>query len=131
MITELYALIKLHPSGEEEILRSGQNKDALEKDAQERNFSSIQNTGVGRDDLHVVTYKRQSDYPYIRAWGRYCGSYQYYIDSQVELANREGAPEDAIYKASMTGRWVRFGEITSLDARNSIRFILKEMEGDK
>lgn len=65
-------------------------------------------------------------YPFIRAWGRYTGSYQYYIDAQVALARAEYAPEDALYKAAISGEWVCMGDVTSKQAIESIRFILNQ-----
>lgn len=36
-----------------------------------------------------------TDYPFIRAYGRIMGSYQYYIDDEVRRAREDGAPQDA------------------------------------
>lgn len=66
-------------------------------------------------------------YKYIRAWGRYMGSYQYYIDEQVYKAQQDGAPENAIYLSGTTGEWVTFDEVTSDHAKSSINFILQQM----
>lgn len=51
------------------------------------------------------------DYPYIRAWGQLLGSGQYYIDQEVELARKEGAPADAIYHNREDSYWARFADI--------------------
>jgi hypothetical protein len=42
-------------------------------------------------------------YPFIRAWGYQLGSFQYYIESEIERAIRENAPERAIYKSGAGG----------------------------
>lgn len=52
-------------------------------------------------------------YPYIRAWGTYLGSFPYYINDQIALATKDGAPERSIYK-SHEGQWVTFDEIENL-----------------
>ena len=43
--------------------------------------------------------KQPDDYPYIRAWGRLLGSMEYYIDDQIALARKEGAPADATFRS--------------------------------
>ena len=47
------------------------------------------------------------NYPYIRAWARLMGSHAFYVSAQVERANREGAPADAIYRATDGWRTIR------------------------
>jgi len=39
-------------------------------------------------------------YPYIWAWGKSLGSFDYYIEMQIAKAVAEQAPWDACYKAS-------------------------------
>lgn len=46
---------------------------------------------------------KPSDYKYIRAWGQYLGSYEYYIKSQQIGACEENAPLDAIYYSIENG----------------------------
>ena len=43
-------------------------------------------------------------YRYIRAWGIMMHSYEYYIRDQIELARKDKAPEDAIFK-DIDGVW--------------------------
>lgn len=89
---------------------------------------------TGRDySVHLVYADSGEDvsentktYPFITAWGRYMGSFQYYIDQQIALAMIEDAPEDAIYRAAMSGEWVRMADVTSQHAIDSIRFILSK-----
>lgn len=50
-------------------------------------------------------------YRYIVAWGIYTGSYDYYIDEQVRLAEREGAPVNAIFKRALSGEWALFQDL--------------------
>lgn len=64
-------------------------------------------------------------YKYIVAWGIYTGSYEYYRDDQVRLAEKEGAPVDAIFKGSVSGEWVRFGEAVG-HARDGVNFIIAQ-----
>ena len=79
------------------------------------------NGKVGQMNGNIKTY------PYIRAWGRYLGSFNYYIEDQVALARAEDAPDDALYKASLTGRWVRFYECTNQHAVASVTYLIREM----
>jgi len=51
-------------------------------------------------------------YRNIRVWGKLTGSRQYYIDAQVKLAEKDNAPETAVYRGS-DGVWV-----TSADVEN-------------
>lgn len=51
------------------------------------------------------------DYPYIRAWCRYMGSFPYYVRDQLVEARRDKAPERAIYKrigGPLTGELTRW-----------------------
>lgn len=54
----------------------------------------------------------RKDYPYIRAWGKYLGSFAYYINDQIDQANQDGAPEDAVYKNN-ENVWVTFGQLNA------------------
>jgi hypothetical protein len=47
---------------------------------------------------------KPSDYKHIAAWGFFLKSYQYYIALQQELAAKDQAPLNAIYKKS-DGTW--------------------------
>jgi hypothetical protein len=62
-------------------------------------------------------------YPYIKAWGRMMQSYDYYINGQVELAQKENAPQDAIYRGS-DGTWSRFGDIVAEDTKQRVLSLL-------
>lgn len=69
------------------------------------------------------------DYPYVRAWGDFMGSYPSYINEQVELARRTHAPADAIYHRDNHGDdngWHRFADIKNPSAINSIRRLLEK-----
>jgi hypothetical protein len=61
----------------------------------------------------------ENDYPYIRAWGRMIGSYNSYIQLQVEQARQDGAPDDAIHKKD-DGSWSTTDEITSSTTRRQL-----------
>lgn len=41
---------------------------------------------------------------YVVAWGKYVGSMDYYIKDQLALAEKDNAPENAIYK-DRDGTW--------------------------
>ena len=51
-----------------------------------------------------------NDYPYIRAWGRLLGSFDYYIEDQIAEAKRDRAPYDAIFKTGEED-WSTFSEL--------------------
>lgn len=70
-------------------------------------------------------------YTYVRAWGIYLDSYQYYIDEQVRIANQENAPDNAIYKRALGGHWVTFDEVTNPAAISAINFIIQQKGWDK
>lgn len=51
------------------------------------------------------------DYIYIRAWHRMTGSFDYYIEAQVEKARADKAPETAVYFSRYEGnRWITLEE---------------------
>lgn len=50
------------------------------------------------------------DYIYIRAWHRMTGSFNYYIEDQVDKARADKAPETAIYFDRYGNRWVTLEE---------------------
>jgi len=43
-------------------------------------------------------------YPYVYAWGKLMGSYNYYIENQMELAEKENAPKNATFRKD-NGGW--------------------------
>ena len=51
------------------------------------------------------------DYIYIRAWHRMTGSFDYYIEAQVDKARADKAPETAVYyDRHDRKRWVTIEE---------------------
>jgi hypothetical protein len=48
--------------------------------------------------------ENRAKYPFIVAWGNRLGSFQYYIDGEIERAIEDNAPERAIYKSG-DGTW--------------------------
>jgi len=67
------------------------------------------------------------NYPYIRAWCKMMGSYQYYTDIQLEKAQADGAPQNAVYH-NEGKRWVTFDEVHSDDTRARIEHLVKEFK---
>lgn len=67
---------------------------------------------------------RPSDYRHIAAWGRYLGSYQYYIKDQQEQAALDNAPLDAVYYNNDQRRWVTLDEMAA-PARQWLQECLK------
>lgn len=63
------------------------------------------------------------DYPYIRAWGQLLGSYEYFIEAQIERAQEDNAPDDAVY-VDQEGRWHRFAHVTNEETRQQIDQLL-------
>lgn len=74
--------------------------------------------------------KRKSslDYLYIRAWGRSLGSFQNYIDNELEKARADNAPQNAIYRDN-EGRWHTFDNISSEVTKSAIKERVEEMQG--
>jgi hypothetical protein len=58
----------------------------------------------------------QDDYPYIRAWGQLIGYPESRIREQVELAQSEGAPANAVYR-NEDGSWTTTEDITAPHTR--------------
>lgn len=62
---------------------------------------------------------KNTDYKIIAAWGRFMGSFSYYIRDQQELCAFEKAPEDAIYrrdaKPGQAAGWRRLTDVTNSD----------------
>lgn len=63
--------------------------------------------------------------PYIRAWGEFMLSQDYYIEEQVRLAGIDGAPEDAIYRKGDGVTWIRLSEVRNMAAVDWMRRALK------
>ena len=66
------------------------------------------------------------DYEWIRKWGRFLGSYKYYIDDEVARARADHAPQNAIYKHD--GKWYTTDSIISQTTRIALGLPL--LEGD-
>lgn len=62
-------------------------------------------------------------YRYIKAWGEFLGSDGNYIREQLELAAKENAPEDAIYRA-YDGHWARYSEMASMSSKLALERIV-------
>ena len=67
------------------------------------------------------------DYPYIRAYGLFMGSFQSYIDSEVEKARRTNAPQTAVSQYQ-DGSWATFEDITFSDTRERIAALVADMQ---
>jgi hypothetical protein len=50
------------------------------------------------------------EYLMIRAWGKYMGSYAYYIRDQIATAKEDKAPTNAIYKKD-DGTWATIEDV--------------------
>jgi hypothetical protein len=61
-------------------------------------------TKMGNKPMPSIKHK------YVVAWGKYVGSKDYYIKDQLALAEKDNAPENAIYKRS-SGDWATTAEI--------------------
>ena len=59
-------------------------------------------------------------YPYIRAWGIFCGWSRYQIQHEQALAVDLGAPTNAIYYALDRGEWRRTDHIVDSIIRKMI-----------
>lgn len=51
----------------------------------------------GTIEINGKVYKVNVEYPFIKLWGRHMGSYEYYIDGEVEKAREAGVSQLAIY----------------------------------
>ncbi len=60
-----------------------------------------------------------NDYHWIREWGKLLNSNEEYIETQVEKARNDDAPENAIYK-STDGHWVTTDDVTSGQTRAAL-----------
>lgn len=61
---------------------------------------------------------KPDQYPYVQAYGLLMGSTTWYIEAQVQAAQRTGQPHDVLYETrgddlAATGVWVRAGELQS------------------
>ncbi len=74
--------------------------------------------------------KQPLDYRYIRAWGAMLGSDSSYIKEQVELARKDKAPQNAIYKKltdkmKNNSTWKTTDDITREDTKYRLEQYLK------
>jgi hypothetical protein len=60
-----------------------------------------------------------TDYPYIRAWGRLVGAAANYIDRQIARARYERAPSNAVYR-NTNGQWLTTDDILLPDTRAAL-----------
>jgi hypothetical protein len=65
------------------------------------------------------------EYPYIYAWGRLMGSFNYYIERQMNDAKIDKAPSNAIYKNAQG--WVTFDKISASTNQETYDFIIREV----
>jgi hypothetical protein len=60
--------------------------------------------------------ENRAKYPFIVAWGYRLGSFQYYIDGEIEKAIEDNAPERAIYKSG-SGEWRTIDDCANPNAK--------------
>jgi|SRR5215471_2548257 len=77
---------------------------------------------------HCEETMNSTNYPYIRAWSRLMGSHAFYVSAQVERAQREGAPQDAIYRA--TDGWRTIRDVKDPVTLANVERLKAEMEGE-
>lgn len=76
----------------------------------------------------MSTRAKNKQYVFIRLWGALMGSYDYYVQDEIQRARETDAPEDAIYERSgiggvRTGEWARFSEIENESTKRQLREI--------
>jgi hypothetical protein len=69
-----------------------------------------------------------TDYKWIRAWGRMMGSYDYYINGEVERARADRAPQNAIFKRD--SGWATTAGIQSDSTKENLRQIAGPLPED-
>lgn len=67
------------------------------------------------------------DYKYIRAWGRMLGSFQTFIEGEVEQARQDNAPQTAVYRDA-DGVWQTFESVKREDTKAKVQAIVDGME---
>jgi hypothetical protein len=60
--------------------------------------------------------ENRSKYPYIVACGNRLGSFQYYIDGEIDRAIEDKAPERAIYKSG-SGEWRTIDDVSNASVK--------------
>lgn len=68
-----------------------------------------------------------NEYLYIRAFGKILGSFQGYIEMEVDKAQREKAPQNAIFRRQ-NGSWATFDDIQYEDVRKRVQAIVDQMK---
>jgi hypothetical protein len=69
--------------------------------------------------MEVKTDKQRENrkkYPFICAWGARLGSFQYYIDGEIERAMFDRASTRAIYKDN-NGKWHTIDDVQNPEAK--------------
>lgn len=73
-----------------------------------------------------ITLNSHPEYRYVRAWGQMMGSFDNYIDEQVDKAIADNAPERAIYHDPDRDEWVTIDE-KPIVTRTYVEQIAQEM----
>lgn len=69
-------------------------------------------------------------YPFVYAWGRFLGSFSYYIMGQIKRAIEENAPKTAIYKDEVNDVWKTVDEVQSKNGKRVLSNIIYEIFKD-
>ena len=81
-----------------------------------------------------MRWKYNQDYLYIKAWGILLRSYKYYIDEEVDRAKKDGAPENAIYRAKegdcTRSNWITLDEIVDHSTKEAVKHIAEVIKLD-
>jgi hypothetical protein len=64
---------------------------------------------------------RTTDYIWIERWGKFLGSFDYYIKSEQSKALDENAPIGAIHKRD-SGKWATIDEVTNYHTREYFEY---------
>jgi hypothetical protein len=67
------------------------------------------------------------EYLFIRAWGRFMGSYQHDIDNMVERAKQEHAPYNSLHYCDTDKKWITLDMCKNHDTCVTIRTLAKQM----
>jgi len=62
----------------------------------------------------------ETEYKYIRAWGKLLGSMDYYIKGQIEQARQDKAPPTAIYRRH-NGSWQIWENIADPITKDNVK----------
>src|SRR5689334_20218 len=93
--------------------------DFLDDDEEEKLLEDEQYVGMKKKEF-IRLYTK---YPYIYAWGKFMRSEDFYIGGQMELAEFENAPQDAIFRGS-EGTWETIGEVTDKNTLSNVKSYL-------